>query len=71
MNANATRLACYAEIRDCMRTRLLSYYQRHKEYLGDERSQIAIKESVDGLNCIFEVLDTYEISKKLSTPESD
>jgi hypothetical protein len=71
MAENVARLECYAEIRDCMRTRLLEYYQRHKEYLGDERSQAAIKESVDGLNCIFEVLDTYEIARKPQTSGAD
>jgi hypothetical protein len=67
MNDNDARLECYAAIRDCMRTRLLDYYQRHKELIGDARSQAAIKESVEGLDCILEVLDTYEITKKSST----
>lgn len=65
----SARLECYAAIRDCMKTRLLEYYQRHKEFLGDARSQAAMKESLDGLDCIFTVLDGFEISKK-HTPKA-
>jgi len=58
------RLDCYAELNDCMKKRLLAYYERHQELLGDARSQEAIKESVDGLECIFAVLDKYQITAK-------
>lgn len=61
---NASRLACYAEIRDCMKTRLLAYYGVHKDLLGDARSKDAITESLSGLDGIFAVLDKYEIAKK-------
>lgn len=62
--SSAARLSCYAEIRDCMKTGILAYYQAHKDLLGDDRSQRAIKESVQGLECIFAVLDKYEIRAK-------
>ncbi len=61
---NTARLACYAEIRDCMKTRLLAFYGIHKEFLGDARSKDAISESLNGLDGIFAVLDKYEIVKK-------
>lgn len=61
---NATRLACYADIRDCMKIRLLTFYGSHREFLGDARSKDAISESLNGLDAIFVVLYKYGISKK-------
>lgn len=63
------RLECYAAIRDCMKTRLMDYYSRNKSLLGDERSQAAVKESLEGLECIFSVLDKFDISKKPETKD--
>lgn len=57
----SARVQCYADIRACMKARLLAYYQRHPNLIGDERSQRAIKESTEGLSCIFDVLDKYRI----------
>jgi hypothetical protein len=64
VSADDARLACYQEIKTCMKTRILEYYQRHQDILGDERSQRAIKESMDGLECIFQVLDNYQIVRR-------
>lgn len=61
---DAARLACYADIRDCMKTRLLAFYSAHKELLGDTRSKEAISQSLNGLDAIFVVLDNYVISRK-------
>lgn len=61
VGADAIRTQCYAEIRDCMKARLLAYYQHHPTLLGDQRSQDAIRESTAGLACIFDILDKYRI----------
>ncbi len=51
-----------------MKTRILAYYNAHQDLVGDERSQRAIKESMEGLECIFTVLDGYAIGAKGKTP---
>jgi hypothetical protein len=58
------RHQCYEEIRACMKSRILAYYGQHQELLGDERSRRAITESMEGLECIFSVLDGYAIGTK-------
>ena len=44
-----------------MKSRILEYYKLNPERLGDNRSQTAIKESMEGLELIFNILDEYEI----------
>jgi len=63
------RLECYERIRNEMKRRILAYYGVNKEYLGDLRSQAAIKESMDGLEHIFRILDDYEIRSKSSVKD--
>jgi hypothetical protein len=58
------RLQCYAEIKECMSSRIFAYYKKHQDYLHDARSLAAIKESVEGLDCIFAILDKYDITEK-------
>ncbi len=55
------RLECYEKIRNAVKQRMLSYYRQRPERLGDARSQMAIKESMDGLELIFNILDEYDI----------
>lgn len=55
------RAECYARIRDCMKDGMREYYQTHPDRLGDPRQSDAISASMDGLRCIFEVLDDYDL----------
>ncbi len=62
-----TRLECYGRIRDAMKSRIVEYYRLKPERMGDKRSQDAIKESMDGLDLIFNILDEYDIRRKPGT----
>ncbi len=58
-----TRLECYGKIRDHMKYSILEYYKQHPDRLGDNRSQLAIAESMRGLEEIFNILDGYDIRR--------
>lgn len=64
------RLECKERIRTYMKNRLLEYYRHHSDRLGDERSQAAVKESMHGLQGIFDILDEYDIRKKVKPGEN-
>lgn len=55
------RAACYDEIRNCMKDGVTAYYRQHSDRLDDARSKDAIQWSLEGLECIFTVLDKYEL----------
>lgn len=51
-----------------MKEGVLAYYRANPERLGDGRSKDAIRESMQGLQAIFDVLDQYEIRAKGEKP---
>jgi hypothetical protein len=55
------RGACYDAIRQCMKDGVARYYRTHPELMGDKRSDEAIRWSLEGLACIFRVLDQYDL----------
>jgi hypothetical protein len=63
------RQTCYAEIRSCMKDGIAAYYRKYQDRIGDERSRDAIAHSVDGLECVINILDKYEIVKKKAESE--
>lgn len=48
-----------------MKDGVLAYYRQNPERLGDSRSQDAIRESMHGLQAILDVLDRYDIRRKV------
>jgi hypothetical protein len=58
------RRECYDNVRHCMKRMVSDFYRRNPAFLGDARSRSAIKESIAGLQCIFDELDKWEIRKK-------
>jgi hypothetical protein len=63
-NNDTARTTCYQEIRICMKDGIAKYYKKYPERLLDERSKEAIDRSMDGLQCIFQVLDKYQIGRE-------
>jgi hypothetical protein len=50
------------ELTNCFKDRLQAYYTKHPTLLGDDRSQQAIAESLEGLQCIYAILDRYVVA---------
>lgn len=59
----AIREECYEAIRCCLRDKLVMFYTAHPEFINDARAQREIRESLESLQCIFEVLDKYTLIK--------
>jgi hypothetical protein len=55
------RNACYHAIRVAVKDGIGAYYREFPERFFDDRSQLAIKHSMAGLEAVFVVLDQYEI----------
>jgi hypothetical protein len=62
--SDADREKCYDAVRNVMKTMIADYYRQHPELLLDERSQNAIRISLNGLQCIFDELDKWEITQR-------
>jgi len=65
------RAECYQRIRDCMKDGIHEYYRVHDDRLGDLRHSDAMVASQEGLRCIFEVLDDYDLHFRQPTPAPD
>jgi hypothetical protein len=58
------RQQCYQRLREVMKQQIQEYYRGHPDRLMDERSEEAIKYSVEGLKAMFAILDQYLIEEK-------
>lgn len=61
---DTVRTECYQLVRECLKRGIAKFYRENPELTGDERSQVAIDRSMEGLRCIFAVLDGYKIERK-------
>ena len=58
------RTECYQQIRDCMKKGLARFYRENPDLAGDDRSKAAIDRSMEGLRCVFAVLDHFKIGRE-------
>lgn len=63
--SHAIREACYREINECMRVVASRFIEENKAVLKEANAQSAIDEGIACLDCIFAVLDKYEIRLKV------
>jgi len=63
------REVCYTAIRGCMKDGIGDYYREFPDRMFDDRSKLAIKHSIVGLEAIFAVLDGYAIEYLDTPPE--
>lgn len=66
MSPNTARIQCYAAIKDCVRASAMSYLEARKSNLSDAMAQEVVKESLAAMECIFKVLDGYDIQERRS-----
>ncbi len=59
------RSECYARVRSVMRDGIAAFYTSHPTLFGDTRSQDAVDHSLVGLRKILDVLEDYEIRRKV------
>ena len=64
MSPNTARIECYAAIKDCVRTSTLAYLKENRSVISDEMAQEAVDESLAAMECIFKILDGYEITRR-------
>lgn len=63
-NGDDIRTECYQEIRYCLKKGLQDFYRSNPDLLMDERSKLAIDASMEGLRCMLQILDKYEITRR-------
>ncbi len=61
---NDARTRCYEQIRECARRKVLARYKDHPEWLLDQRAQVTVEGIIEELQCIFDVLNRYELTDK-------
>ncbi len=59
------RAECYDRVRSVMRDGIAAFYTAHPKLFGDTRSQDAVDHSLVGLRKILDVLEDYEITRKV------
>jgi hypothetical protein len=64
MPNRAIRIQCYNEVMTCLDSWIQEFYKRHEEVLDPEHVEQTRKDSSKALECLFDILDKYEISKK-------
>jgi len=57
------RTECYQKIRSCFKDEFQKYYAEFPQHFLDERSKQGIERSVAMLNCMFKILDEYDIRR--------
>ncbi len=69
MTSPDARAECYDRVRSVMRDGIAAFYTTHKTLFGDQRSSDAIDHSLVGLRKILDVLEDYEITRKVKQGE--
>jgi hypothetical protein len=64
MPNRVTRIQCYNEVTNCLNEWIQDFYKKHEELLDAEHVAQTRDDSSKALECLFDILDKYEISKK-------